>query len=147
MKKLMILLAAAALVAVALPVLADDDRVIGVEQLPASAQQFLRNHFPEAELSFAKVDEDLFGDEYKVVFTDGTSVDFDREGVWLEIDAGRGAVPAAVVPQQIRESVDKRFAGRSIRKIERERRGFEVTLDNGLNLEFDRTMQLVDIDD
>ncbi len=147
MKKLTILLAAAALAVIAVPALAGNDRVIGVEQLPAAAQQFLRNHFSEAEVSYAKVDEDILGDEYKVVFTDGTSVEFDKEGVWLEIDAKHGTVPASAVPQQIRESVAKRFAGRTIRKIERERRGFEVKLDNGHKLEFDRTMQLVDIDD
>ena len=51
------------------------------------------------------------------------------------------------MPQQIRETVTERFPGRTIRKIERKRRGFEVKLDNGVELEFDRAYNLVDIDD
>lgn len=147
MKRVFSFFAALALVVLAVPALADNDRVIGVEKLPAAAQQFLKAHFATWEVSYAKVDEDVLGDEYKVIFTSGASVEFDKEGTWIEIDGKRAALPASAVPQRIRETVSERFSGRTIRKIERERRGFEVKLDNGVELKFDRAYNLVDIDD
>lgn len=147
MKKTILFIAAAVLVALVVPAWADNDRVIGVEKLPAAAQQFIKTHFASSEVSYAKVDKDVLGDEYKVVFTTGATVEFDQDGEWIEIDGKRTAIPAAAVPQQIRETVTERFPGRTIRKIERKRRGFEVKLDNGVELEFDRAYNLVDIDD
>ena len=41
----------------------------------------------------------------------------------------------------------KNFAGRKIVSIDRDKRGYEVKLDNGLDLKFDPKFRLVEIDD
>ena len=54
---------------------------------------------------------------------------------------------AAIVPQQIRDYVAKNFAGRKIVSIDRDKRDWEVKLDNGLDLKFDLQFRLIEIDD
>ena len=99
------------------------------------------------EVSYAKVDEELFDKDYKVVFVNGSKVEFAKDGAWKEVDCKYGEVPAAIVPQQIRDYVAKNFAGRKIVSIDRDKRDWEVKLDNGLDLKFDLQFRLIEIDD
>ena len=131
MKKFTILLASPAVMASSVPAFAGKDRIITVGELPAVAQQFVQTHFKAVEVSYAKVDEELFDKDYKVVFVNGSKVE----------------VPAAIVPQQIRDYVAKNFAGRKIVSIDRDKRDWEVKLDNGLDLKFDLQFRLIEIDD
>ena len=102
MKKLMMILAGAALLATSAPAFAGNDRPIAVGELPAVSQEFIKTHFAGVEVSFSKVDEELFDKDYKVVFVNGA--------------------------------------------IDRDRRDYEVELDNGLDLKFDLKFRLIDID-
>lgn len=147
MKKLTVILAAAALLAASAPAMAGNDRPINVTELPATSQQFLKTYFQGVEVSFAQLDEEMFDKDYKVVFVDGSKVEFDKQGQWKEVDCQYGEVPSGVVPQQIRDYVAKHFAGRKITKIDRDKRDYEVELDNGLDLKFDLKFRLVKMDD
>ena len=147
MKKLMMILAGTALMVTSAPAFAGNDRPIAVGELPAVAQQFVQTHFKAVEVSYAKVDEELFDKDYKVVFVNGSKVEFAKDGAWKEVDCKYGEVPAAIVPQQIRDYVAKNFAGRKIVSIDRDKRDWEVKLDNGLDLKFDLHFRLIEIDD
>lgn len=147
MKKFTILLAALLAVCTTVAALAGNDRMISVGELPASSQQFINTYFKGLEVSYAKVDEELFDKSYKVLFVDGSKVEFRRNGDWKEIECKYGEVPAEIVPRQIRDCVSTRFAQRRIISLDRDRRGYDVELDNGLDLEFDSSFRLVDIDD
>ena len=76
MKKFTILLASLAVMASSVPAFAGKDRIITVGELPAVAQQFVQTHFKAVEVSYAKVDEELFDKDYKVVFVNGSKVEF-----------------------------------------------------------------------
>lgn len=147
MKKFTILLAATALMASSVPAFAGNDRPITVGELPASSQQFIKAHFAGVEVSYAKVDEELFDKDYKVVFVNGSKIEFAKDGQWKEVDCKYGEVPAAVVPQQIRDYVTNHFAGRKVVGIDRDRRDYEVKLDNDVDLKFDLKFRLIEIDD
>ena len=136
MKKLMMILAGTALMVTSAPAFAGNDRPIAVGELPATAQQFIKAHFAGVEVSLSKVDEELFDKDYKVVFVNGAKVEFTKNG----------EVPAAIVPQQIRDYVAKNYPDRKITAIDRDRRDYEVELDNGLDLKFDLKFRLIDID-
>lgn len=123
------------------------DRPVSVGELPAAAQQFIKTHFAASEVLYAKVDDDLFDNDYKVVFADGTSIEFASNGEWKEVETKRGEIPAAIVPPAIRQQVGSQFPAARIESIDRSRRGFEVGLSNGLELKFDRRFTLVEIDD
>ncbi len=123
MKKFTILLASLAVMASSVPAFAGKDRIITVGELPAVAQQFVQTHFKAVEVSYAKVDEELFDKDYKVVFVNGSKVEFAKDGAWKEVDCKYGEVPAA------------------------DKRDWEVKLDNGLDLKFDLQFRLIEIDD
>ena len=147
MKRLTIILAPLFVALSVLPASAGNDRIITVGELPAASQQFISTCFKEVEVSYAKVDEEWFDKEYKVVLLDGSKIEFVRSGAWKEVDCKYGEVPAGVVPAPIRDCVATRFSDRRIVSIERDRRSYDVKLDNGLELEFDADFRLIDIDD
>lgn len=147
MKKLLFCLTALAAVFSAGAVYADDDRPIQVEQLPAAAQQFIKQHFADAKVAYAAEDRDWPGYTYKVVFADGAKADFEKNGDWKEVDCKPAAVPAGVVPQQIASYVKQHHEGQMVVKIERGRKGYEAELMNGIELKFDKHFRVVGIDD
>lgn len=131
---------------------ADNDVVVqDMKQLPSNAQTFVKQYFADLTFSYLKIDKELFeATPYEVNFADGSKIDFDKNGVWQEIDCKSGVVPAVLVPEKIASYV---AAGKSapvgkIVKIERtDRSGYEIKLDNGLVLEFDQKCKFVRIDD
>ena len=143
MKKLMFM---TCLVLFALTACADDDLPIRTNQLPRNAQQFLTQYFRGVEVSYAKQDDEGFDKSYEVVFVDGNKVEFRRDGEWKEVDCRYGRVPDAIVPRAILDFVRQRYAGQYIRKIERDRHGYEVKLTSGLELKFDRNGRFRKID-
>ena len=89
MKKLMMILAGAALLATSAPAFAGNDRPIAVGELPAVSQEFIKTHFAGVEVSFSKVDEELFDKDYKVVFVNGAKVEFAKNGEWKDVVSGQ----------------------------------------------------------
>lgn len=145
MKKIIVIIATFLLTAGIGSVQADD-RPIAVTELPAAARQFLSTHFADAKVAYATVDGRLFDKDYEVAFTDGGKVEFDRNGEWKEVDVRTGSLPAAVIPQPIRQHLTRNYPDTQVQQIERDRRGYEVKLRNGLELEFNNDFALVKID-
>ncbi len=147
MKKIAAILTGVVLCALVIPVTVLADRPVTVAELPAAAQQFIKSHFPEGKVAYAKVDESVMDVDYEVVFADGAKVEFARDGSWKEIDCKYTAVPESAVPAQIARYVEDHFQGRRIVKLDRDRRHYEVELDNGFDLKFDSHFRLIEIDD
>lgn len=147
MKRLTLLLAGFVLIASSASAMTGDDRPITVGELPAASQQFIKSHFSGAEVSYAKVDGQMLDKDYTVVFADGQKVEFAKNGQWKEVESKVSGVPAAIVPKQIADEVAKKYKNRKITKIERDKRSYDVTLDNRLELKFDKKFKLVGIDD
>ena len=126
---------------------ADIDRPIEVKDLPVKAQSFLKQHYPSIEVSLAIEDKEFLFNEYEVVLVNGIKLDFDSSGEWIEVDCKYDSVPSAVVPLQIQQDVAKRYPDAKIIKIKRERRGYEVSLSNRLELSYDSKFKVVEIDD
>lgn len=122
-------------------------RALTRAQLPEVSQQFITEHFAGAEVSFAKVETEFLDKEYKVVLADGTKLEFNRKGAWEKVDCKCGTVPEEIVPRPILDYVAQQFAGHRITCIERDRRDYEVELDNGFELKFDLDGLLIDFDD
>lgn len=130
-----------------LTVKADNDKVIAKEKLPVSALKFMGEHFANNKVSYVKEERDLFDKNYEVVFTDGTKVEFLRNGEWKEVDCRYSEVPEAIVPQQIKDYVKEHYAQEKILQIDRDRNDYEVRLSNRLKLTFDKNFNIIDIDD
>ena len=94
MKKLLILAAAVFALGTS-TVSADNDRPISVSELPEKAQQFIRQHFPNEKVSFAKMERELFDTTYEVIFTSSSKVEFLKNGDWKEFDGSCREHPSA----------------------------------------------------
>ena len=146
MKKILLTLVAIFSVGI-FSAMADNDRVINKSQLPAPAQQFLNEHFAGIDLTYAKEERDIFKHSYEVRLADGTKIEFTSKGEWDEVECRFGEVPAAIVPQAIKEYIEKNYAGAKVLYIEKDRNDYEVKLSNRLELKFDKDFNIYDIDD
>lgn len=123
--------------------MADNDRVITFDQLPAQAQTLLKTHFANKVPLIVTVD----WDDYTVMYQSGEKVEFDKKGNWKDINCKASGVPADLIPEQIKANVEQTFPGATVIKLDRDRRGYDVKLNNGMEIEFNKNFQMVDIDD
>lgn len=125
---------------------ADNEKVIPVNQFPTTAQQMIKQHFGDKKVAVSKVETDMLSKSYEVIFTDGDKVEFDGKGNWEEIDCRFSSVPAGIIPAPIMNYVKENYPDTIIKKIEKDRREYEVKLSNRVELSFDMEFNLTDID-
>ena len=125
---------------------ADNYQPITRDQLPTKAQTFLTTYFPTAKTSLIRRDLDLTELSYDVIFTDGSKVEFDRKGHWTEVDCVSRPVPTGIVPETISKTIKAQYPDATVIKIERDLRDYEVKLSNRVELTFNKSMHLIDID-
>ena len=125
---------------------ADNHRPITVEQLPATAQEFLREYFPSAKVVAAHEDGNVMRREWDVILDDDTHIEFAADGQWKDVER-REALPRGIVPPSIVTYVAKHYPSLAIYRIERSRREWEVTLSNGVVITFNRRFSVISIDD
>lgn len=123
------------------------DRVISVDDLPKPARELLNEHFKDKQIALVQKDKDGLRTNYDIVFSDGMKMEFDSKGEWTEIDGKPQAVPAAMVPKAIADYVAKTYPGARIQQIDRDRRGYEIELSNGLDVKFNKKLKVVSVDD
>lgn len=145
MKKILFALAAIFTLGVS-NVSADNDKLIQKSELPVQAQQFINDHFANVKLTYAKLERDFLERAYEVVLADGTKIEFTQKGAWKEVDCRYDEVPAAIVPQAIKDYVAQNYPGEKILKIEHDRGYYELKLSNRYELTFNKDYRIVDID-
>lgn len=128
-------------------VMADNDKPIQVNQLPAKAQTFLNTYFKDHKVALAKQETELFYKSYDVVFTNGEKVEFDKAGEWTEVKCQQNEVPAQIIPEAIRTYVKTNYPDTKIVQIEKDKKEYEVKLSNRWEIKFDSKMRVIDIDD
>jgi hypothetical protein len=145
MKKIVFLFIS--LFAMNLVALAGNDKPIQVSEMPKAAQLFIKNHFADLSVAMAKVETDFLDKNYDVVFTNGNKVEFDKKGNWTNVDCEHTQVPVAILPEAIRQYVTQNYPDAKVLKIEvTDRKGYDVELSNGFELEFDKRMNVIDVD-
>ena len=142
-KSIFFVLALVMSICLPLTLMADNDQVITFDRLPATAQTMLKQNFSDKVPLVITAD----WDDYKVMYTNGDKVEFDKKGNWRDIECKTSQVPAALIPAQIVANVNATFPGATITEIDQDRRGYSVKLSNGLELEFNRSFQIVELDD
>ena len=141
MKKLLFIMLA--VITLGFSAKADHDKVITFNQLPQHAQELLKQHFAGKVPLVVTMD----WDDYTIVYETGEKVEFDKQGNWKEFECRNSSVPTALIPEQIKAHVRATFPGTTIINLDRNRRGYEIKLNNGLEVEYTRDFQVVDIDD
>ena len=109
--------------------------------------QFVEQYFPKATVQMVMPDED----DIDVVLNDYTKIEFRLNNEWKKVDCEHSttftAVPATIVPEQITAYVTTNFPGAIIRKLEKKYMGWEIELNNGLELKFNKNFKVMEIDD
>ena len=109
--------------------------------------QFVTQHFPNATVQMMMPDED----DIDVVLNDYTKIEFRLNNEWKKVDCEHSttftAVPATIVPEQITAYVNANFPGDNKKKLEKKFRGWEIELNNGLELKFNSNFKVMEIDD
>ena len=110
-----------------------------VNKLPVAAREMIGKHFSQPKVAYIKIEKDLFqSTSYDVKLADGIELEFNSKGEWLEIDCKNKAVPSTFIPQAISKYMKANYNGHKTVKIERNRKGYELTLENGLEVDFDQ---------
>lgn len=125
----------------------DDDRAISEGELPAAAREFISMYFRDVRPALVKEERDFPDISYEIVFTTGAKVEFDRHGAWTEVSCRYSEMPGGIVPRQLVEKAREFYPDAAVTQIERGRHGYEMKLDNGLELTFGSDFRLLDIDD
>lgn len=105
--------------------------------LPEVARNVINTCF-KSKVSVVKVERNQGKiEEYEVVLSDGTEVDFDRHGNWecVETNVAK-SVPVEIVPQPIRDYMASKQKGHRIVGIERGKSGYTIELSNGAEIRF-----------
>lgn len=128
---------------------ARDEYSRDVKVLPLAARTIISNHFSKLKLNHIKIDKNVLeGDDYDVIMSDGTEIEFDDKGTLKEVDCGRyGQVPDALVPQAIRDYVKRVYPKQKITKLDVKRKGYEVELQSDIDLVFDKQGNFLHVDD
>ena len=112
---------------------------------------FVRVYFPDTEV-IANIKDGLDCD---VTLSDYTQIGFDGNLFgkleWDEVDCRHASlsptVPAALVPAEITNYVNRIHGSQSVTKISKDNRGWEIELSNGIEIEFDKRFNVIDFDD
>ena len=126
---------------------AGNEKPIKVIEMPVKAQRFIQTFFSAHSIALAKMDTEFLSRNYDVIFTNGDKVEFDKQGRWTNIDCEHSMVPTAVIPQAIKDYVQKQYPNAKILKMEMtDRKGYDVELSNDVEIEFDKKFNVIDID-
>lgn len=117
-------------------------KVIDPDNLPKPAIELIQKHWPSCVIDFAYID----GREYEVLLSDGTIIEFNPKGIWKEMKCTDG-LPVTLVPGYITRYVVERFPKQLIIDCEKLRGGYEISLANGLEIQFDLRGNVTHVDD
>lgn len=146
MKKLILLLSIVLLSVTS--VMARDKVYRDASILPKQAQQTLKKAFPGTKVNRIKVDDNLLGrSDYEVVLDNGTEIEFTKNGEWKEVDCGHRAVPQTFIINPIKTFIKKNHKGSSVIKIDKDDKSYDIELNDGTELKFDRAGKFLKYDD
>jgi hypothetical protein len=107
----------------------------------------LNTHFAGSSVVKAVHDREINDNDYTVLLSDGSKVEFDSKGKWESVENKKSGVPASVIPAKIKEYVATNYPSLLIVKIEKSMYGYEVELSNDLDLKFDANGNFQRVDD
>jgi len=123
------------------------DQLITFAQLPEAGQQLVQANFDVNNIAYVKMDVEFLGKEYEVRFNDGTELDLEGDGSLKKVDCKYQAVPVALVPEIVRQQIAAQFPQAVIVEWGKDDWGWKAELNNKLELKFNRSFELIGLDD
>ena len=118
-----------------------------INDLPADAINFVRQHFLVDHIALVWKDTDYNDEEYTVIFRDGLEIEFHGNGDWKELKARHGKVPDHVVPEKILAHVSATFPFESIKEVSRNltKKRYKAELTDDQELKFDENFNFIGV--
>lgn len=125
---------------------------IEASALPQASRTTLNTYFNDATVTSAKraSSANIYGSIYTALLSNSFEIDFDENGLWTEIESEKNlAIPTKFLEDQLPEVqayLEANYASNHVVEIERERFGFTIELNSGVDLVFDRDQRFVGVD-
>jgi Protein of unknown function (DUF2874). len=124
----------------------DKTEIITPTSVDSKVAAFVSTYFPNSNIASAMTE----GGEYDITLTDGTQIDFDRKEKWEEIDCQYSTiyiqVPETLIPAEIQTYVETNYPSNYIIKISKDWNRWEIELNNQIDIEFNSSFKVVEID-
>ena len=153
MKKLVLVLSLMSFVSFTTISCSDDDdnhvEVVDYNSLPQNSRTFISTYFPTAAYTVDRVEKynpaESNGAVYEVKFKNGTEIDFNSLGDWIEVEGGGNEpIPDGFILQPIKDYVYSNYQTARFHQIKRHSNGnFEVELTNDVDLLFNSNGDLL----
>lgn len=124
-----------AVVGVMMSSCSDDDKDAPSNvNLPATAQAFINQYFPQNHIKLVKEDNN----EYEVTLSSGIEIEFTKAGEWSKVEAPDGQnIPKKFYPLSIDEYIGLHIDGAIINEVSRTTSGYTIGLVGGQEVYFD----------
>ncbi len=124
----------------------EKDKVLTYENYPSEIQAYVKTHFSDASIIQTTKEKDFLTSEYTVILSDMTRLEFNRKFDIQDIDSNT-ELPSSVVPGVIINYINNQFPDNFIKGWELEDKHQQISLNNGMDLEFKMDGTFMRIDD
>lgn len=111
---------------------------VPLTSIPQNAQNFIKQHFPNIEVTYIERD----WDDIEVYLSNGTQIEFFPNGDWKEVKCYMN-MPSSILPANVMATVQRTYPQAAIIKIEKQFTIFEVKLNNMMELYIDNNGTLI----
>lgn len=106
------------------------------QDIPQKITEYVAKHFPDNPIAKFEKDFDDGRVIYEVGLRDNTNLDFNNKMEVIKIDSNSDskALPESVIPKVVQDHVKANYPNNFVVKWEKERRGYDVELNNDIDL-------------
>lgn len=115
---------------------ASSQKKIAILELPSAATEFIKLYFPNASIEKSKKDAEHGEKGYEVILSDGTEVEFWKDGKWREVEGKKNPIPTGFIDKKIADYVAANYPNNKITHIDYGHKDVDVDLTDNIDLEF-----------
>ena len=115
---------------------ASAQKTLEISDLPSPALSFIEKHFAGIPVKKAKKDSEHGEKGYKVILSDGTEIEFRKDGSYREVDGNKKPIPTDFIDPKITSYIAQHYPKRKITHIDYRHKDVEVDLTGKVDLDF-----------
>lgn len=118
--------------------------IISFDSLPQNSKEFIKKYF-KAPVGIVQQDKN----SYEVYLSDGTELEFSKDGSWKEIEAKIIPIDLDILPANIANIIKNEFKDIKAREIEKKINYYKIKLVNNIKvlIDFNGTILFKEFDD
>lgn len=124
------------------------DKNVAVSDLPTTITDFMKTYFPESIVDSAEYDDGKYEIWFSVEKDNNVvkgEAEFSRKGDWKNLEFYLG-VPETLLPEPVLTTLRQNFSDQAIVSLERDKRGFELTLSDSTEIDISDEGKILDLD-